>query len=101
MTRVESAKCFMFICLGLLAFTGVIQLVTSNAIAQSPDPTEVASAYWSESSGAHVAVMANGDVYRSSNYLMDSWLYVSNVFGSAGVVSSSESTLGDIKEQYK
>jgi hypothetical protein len=101
MKRVESAKIFMFVCIGLLALAGIFHLVAADAVAQSPDPGAVVSGWYNISIASNFVLTANGDLYRASSSYPDQWLFVTNVFDSAGTVSASGTSLGDIKQQFR
>jgi hypothetical protein len=100
MIRKDTAKTFMFVCFGLVALAGAVQLVAPDAVAQSAEPTTVAAAYTHGGvTYYHYAIMTNGDVYRSEgdgSY----WTFKANVFTAAGVVPLSGASMGEVKRVF-
>ena len=91
MRRVEAAKTFMFVCIGLLALTAALQLVTTSATAQSTEPTTVAACSINQSNSRTNVVMSNGDVYQCHNTTeATNWQFKANIFEEAGVIPTAD-----------
>lgn len=103
MIRKDTAKTFMFVCFGLAALAGAVQLVAPDAVAQSVEPTTVAAAYSymtvHVSNPYQVAIMSNGDVYQAPNGGQE-WTYQTNIFTASGTVPLSGASMGEVKRAF-
>ena len=94
------AKSFMYVCVGFLMVCIAVQVLTTGVIAQSAEPTTVATSYVNHQGQIRV-VMSNGDVYKGHESPGDYWVYSTNVFEDSSPVSNTDSDLGDVKRAFR